>query len=136
MVGASFLHSTIKSSIIPDGFHADYAAVKIAKAIMKERLFAITDAVTETTTGAYPHQLNGDKYEAGGILSGSALNMHKAVNNLVAHCGIEKEEAIRMAGLYPAQVMKMDDSSGSIAKGAKAKLLSTDADLSFVALIE
>ena len=30
---------------------------------MKERLFVITDAVTETPTG-YPHKRVGDKYES------------------------------------------------------------------------
>jgi N-acetylglucosamine-6-phosphate deacetylase len=61
MVGAIFDHSTVACSIVPDGYHVDFAAVRIAKKIMGNRLFAITDAVTTTDTGAYPHQLVGDK---------------------------------------------------------------------------
>ena len=57
--------------------------LRIAKQIMKERLFVITDAVTDTTDGYYQHQQVGDKYEARNILSGSALTMAKAVQNLV-----------------------------------------------------
>jgi N-acetylglucosamine-6-phosphate deacetylase len=90
---------------------------------MQERLFAITDAVTTTTEGYYQHQPEGDKYTADNILSGSALTMYKALQNLVKHVGIETGEALRMCSLYPAQVMQMDDESGRIAAGFKAKMV-------------
>ena len=122
VVGAVFNHPNVKSSIIPDGYHVDYAAVKIAKKIMKERLFVITDAVTKTTKGFYPHQKAGDKYESNGILSGSALTMKKAVNNLVDFCDIELEEALRMCSLYPARVLGLKH-LGKIAKGYKASFI-------------
>jgi N-acetylglucosamine-6-phosphate deacetylase len=122
LVGACFNHDTIMASIIPDGYHVDFAAVKIAKKIMKERLFAITDAVTEADSGHYPHQLAGDKYESSGILSGSALTMMKAMKNLVEYCDIELEEAIRMCSLYPAQVLGLKD-LGKIEKGFKASFI-------------
>ncbi|MBO9684120.1 MAG: N-acetylglucosamine-6-phosphate deacetylase, partial [Flavisolibacter sp.] len=112
LVGASFNHSKVKASIIPDGYHVDYAAISIAKKIMGERLFVITDAVAETNTGPYQHQLAGDKYECNGVLSGSALSMHKACKNLVQHAGINVEEALRMCSLYPAQVLGCDDQYG------------------------
>jgi N-acetylglucosamine-6-phosphate deacetylase len=90
---------------------------------MQHRLFAITDAVTETTKGYYQHQRDGDKYTADNILSGSALTMYKALQNLVKHAGIETGEALRMCSLYPAQVMQMDDKLGRIAKGYPAKMV-------------
>jgi N-acetylglucosamine-6-phosphate deacetylase len=123
MVGAIFDHPTVMSSIIPDGQHVDFAAVRIAKQIMKQRLFVITDAVTETTEGYYPHQFAGDKYESNGILSGSALTMNKAVKNLVTQCGIELTEALQMCSLYPAQVMKMENEYGVLQPGAVAAML-------------
>jgi N-acetylglucosamine-6-phosphate deacetylase len=123
LVGAAFNHPKVMASIIADGYHVDYAAVKIAKKIMQQRLFAITDAVTTTSQGYYQHQPEGDKYTADGILSGSALTMYKALQNLVNHCGIELAEALRMCSLYPAQVMQMDDQLGKIAKGYKAKMV-------------
>ena len=123
MVGATLDHQKIMASIIPDGFHVDYAAVRIAKKIMKERLFVITDAVTTTTEGYYQHQPEGDKYTADNILSGSALTMYKAMLNLVKHVGIETGEALRMCSLYPAQVMQMDDKIGRIANGYQAKMV-------------
>jgi N-acetylglucosamine-6-phosphate deacetylase len=135
LAGAAMNHATAMSSIIPDGHHVDFAAISIAKKIMKERLFVITDAVTETPSGAYPHYLVGDKYEAGGILSGSALTMDKAVKNLVTKVGIEPGEAIRMCSLYPANVIKADGQLGRIKTGYAAKIVVLDKDLTAVALI-
>ena len=123
LAGAAMDDDTVMASIIPDGFHADYAAVRIAKAVMKDRLFVITDAVTQTTKGPYQHELAGDKYEAVGILSGSALTMHKALLNLVNYCGIEMGEAIRMCSLYQAKLMSIDHEFGKIKKGYTAKLV-------------
>jgi N-acetylglucosamine-6-phosphate deacetylase len=120
MVGAAFNHREVMASIIPDGYHVDFAAIKIAKKMMDNRLFVITDAVTQTTQGHYQHTLMGDKYESNFILSGSALTMEKAVNNLVNYCGIEIEEAFRMCSLYPAMVLGLDQQLGKIEKGFQA----------------
>jgi N-acetylglucosamine-6-phosphate deacetylase len=114
LVGATMDDDKVMASIIPDGHHVDYAAIRIAKEVMKERLFVITDAVTETDSGPYPHVFAGDKYEAVGILSGSALTMNKAVQRLTAFAGIELEEALRMCSLYPARVMGMEKRLGKI----------------------
>lgn len=122
LVGAALDHPKIMASIIADGFHVDYAAVRIAKKNMQQRLFAITDAVTTTTEGYYQHQPDGDKYTADNILSGSALTMYKALQNLVKHVGIETGEALRMCSLYPAQVMGLDDKLGMISKGYWSKM--------------
>ncbi|HEY0732139.1 MAG TPA: N-acetylglucosamine-6-phosphate deacetylase [Chitinophagaceae bacterium] len=132
LVGASFLHSKVKASCIPDGYHTDFAAITIAKQIMKERLFVITDAVTETNEGYYQHHLVGDKYECNGTLSGSALTMHSAFLNLVERAGIEKEEALRMCSLYPAQVIQMDHLYGKIAPGYQAQFVVLNKQLRLV----
>ena len=123
MVGAVFLHPTVLSSIVPDGYHVDFAAIKIAKQIMGERLFAITDAVTETREGAYPHHLVRDKYESNGILSGSALDMGLCLRNLVNKVQIPLEEALRMVSLYPARAINLSNKLGCIEKGKEANLV-------------
>jgi N-acetylglucosamine-6-phosphate deacetylase len=129
MVGAIFNHPTLMCSIVPDGYHVDFAAIQIAKKQLGNRLFAITDAVTNTTDGPYPHQLNGDKYEANGILSGSALTMLKSLQNLVHKIGIELGEAINMCSLYPAQVMAINHISGIIEPGHAADYVCLNNDL-------
>lgn len=132
MVGAVMNHSNVMSSIVPDGYHVDFAAVRIAKKVMKDRLFFITDAVTETAEGPYPHQPDGDKYVSNGILSGSALTMSKSVKNCVEKAGIELSEALRMASLYPARAMKLDKELGKIAKGYKAEFVVMSENLEVV----
>jgi N-acetylglucosamine-6-phosphate deacetylase len=123
LAGATMDNENVTASIIPDGHHVDYAAIRIAKQVMKERLFVITDAVTETDKGLYKHTMAGDKYESGGILSGSALTMNKAVKNLVDHCRIDLDEALRMCSLYPAKVMGRGNELGMIKKGYKANIV-------------
>jgi len=136
LVGAAFNDENVMSSIIPDGHHVDYAAIRIAKRIMGERLFVITDAVTQTNNGYYQHYLAGDKYEAAGILSGSALTMDKAVKKLVDNTGIELAEALRMCSLYPARVLRMQNDLGKIEKGFKAKMVVLNERLETVTLID
>lgn len=123
MVGAILNHHNVRCSIVPDGFHVDFVAIRLAKCLMKERLFVITDAVTETDSGPYPHHLADDRYESNGILSGSALTLIKSVHNLVNEVGIPLDEALRMVSLYPAQVMNLTTSIGRIEVGGQANLV-------------
>lgn len=129
LAGAAMDDATVMASIIPDGHHVDYVALRIAKKVMKERLFVITDAVTETAEGYYQHKQVGDKFEAGTILSGSALTMAKAVSNLVNFGHIELGEALRMCSLYPAKVLGLKE-MGRIEKGFDARMvvMSANAD--------
>lgn len=129
MVGAVFNHPEVMASIVPDGFHVDFAAIKIAKRQLQQRLFVITDAVTETTRGPYAHHLMGDRYESNGILSGSALTMGKSLLNLIHKAGIDAAEALRMVSLYPAQVMGKANTMGKIEKGFDANLVFLNASL-------
>src|SRR5690606_25972116 len=72
--GATFFHNAACASIIADGIHVDYKALAISKKLLGERLFLITDAVAETTTGVYRHVRNDDHFTLpDGTLSGSAL---------------------------------------------------------------
>jgi len=89
--GAAFQHHTALSSIVADGFHVDFNVIAIAKKIMQERLFIITDAVTGSN-GVYPHVLTAERYVLpDGTLSGSALTMIKAVCNCIDKAGIAKD---------------------------------------------
>ena len=132
MVGAVMQHPTVMSSIIADGHHVDFEVIKIAKKLIQRRLFLITDAVTETHEGHYPHQLQGDKYVSNGILSGSSVTMLQSVKNCVDKAGIELNEALRMASFYPAKVMGIDHYMGTIKKGYQASLIMLDNGLNLV----
>ena len=136
LVGAVLDHPLVRAAIIPDGYHVDFAAIRIAKKLLGERLFAITDAVTTTTEGWYQHQFAGDYYTSNGILSGSALTMHKAFMNLVQKANISKEEALRMCSLFPARVVMQSDEIALLKKGYPATMIVLDAELNLVKLIE
>jgi N-acetylglucosamine-6-phosphate deacetylase len=126
MVGAVMNHPFVMSSIVCDGVHVDYAAVHIAKKVLQQRLFFITDAVAETTSGEYQHVFRNDRYTLpDGTLSGSALTMLQCVKNAVAHAGISLEEALRMAAAYPAQLIT-DKKLGKIENGYQADFVVFD----------
>jgi N-acetylglucosamine-6-phosphate deacetylase len=120
MVGAIFCSEHVMASIIPDGIHVDWAALQIAKKQLGDRLFAITDAVTETHEGPYQHQAADNRYESSGVLSGSSLTMLKALNNLIKMGAIEPAEALRMCSLYPARALGLDNRLGKLEPGYEA----------------
>jgi N-acetylglucosamine-6-phosphate deacetylase len=103
MVGAIYDAPDTQASIIADGIHCDFTSVRISKKIMQERLFLITDAVTDSTHGAY--------------------------RNCVEHVGLSLEESLRMATLYPARVIGQDDKLGLLQGGYTADFFLFDADL-------
>ncbi len=111
------------TSIVNDGIHVDFAMVRLAKRELGDKLFLITDRVTESTEGVYHHHFTGDRYVMpDGTLSGSCLTMLKAVQNCVEKVGITLAEAINMASLYPAQLAKKAK-KGKIAAGFDADLV-------------
>jgi N-acetylglucosamine-6-phosphate deacetylase len=122
LVGATLQHPQVFASIIADGYHVDYAAISIAKRLMDNRLFVITDATTHNTQGFYQHQFNGDHYTSNGVLSGSALTMVKAVDNLVKHAGLGFDEAWRMCSTYVAHALGLQQHLGKIATGYSGTL--------------
>jgi N-acetylglucosamine-6-phosphate deacetylase len=112
------------ASIIPDGYHVDWTALQIAQKLLQDRLFVITDAVTDTDQGPYQHVLATDRYEANGVLSGSALTMLKACNNLIEYAMLTTEEALRLCSLYPARAFGIDNQLGLLLPGYQASYIS------------
>ena len=121
VVGAIYSDKNVCTSVVADGYHVDFEAIRLSKKLLNERIFLITDAVAENKIGQYNHQLEGDKYViSDGTLSGSALTMLKAVQNCVEKIGIPLAESLRMASLYPAKAMNLDDKLGRIEVGFEA----------------
>ncbi len=124
--GAIFRSDHVKASIIPDGIHVNYEVVKIAKQLMGDRLFYITDAVEEVRKGEYIHIRQKDHFSLpDGTLSGSALTMPLAVKNGVEKASFSIEESLRMATVYPAKLAGLTD-VGWIKKGYKSNLVCLD----------
>ena len=60
--------------------------------------------------------------DAEGTLAGSGLTLLHAVRNCVQHVGLSLAESLRMASLYPAEVLGLDQYLGRIAPGYQADL--------------
>lgn len=121
---AVFNHPKAMSSIIVDGLHVDFEVVNVAAKVMKERLFIITDAVTQCNTGPYQHvAIDGKFVMPDGTLSGSAMTMLQSIKNCVAHCDISLTDAINMATYYPAKLIKKANEIGQITVNAEANLV-------------
>lgn len=119
------------TSIVADGVHVSFPMIDLAKRELGNRLFLITDAVTETSEGIYPHVFTGDRYVMpDGTLSGSCLTMLKAVENCVLKVGIPLEEALRMASTYPAQLLN-DPERGVLKTGSRADIIVLNKDLQY-----
>jgi len=126
----------VMCSIVCDGVHVDFASVRISKKIMEERLFFITDAVTEVLHGEYQHVFKEDRYTlTNGTLSGSCLTMMQCVKNGVEKVGIPLVEALRMASLYPARVLKAENKFGCIKAGTNTDFVVIDDELNLKQLI-
>ncbi|MCY7330705.1 MAG: amidohydrolase family protein, partial [Saprospiraceae bacterium] len=126
LVGATYARKPW-TSIIADGIHCDFQSLKISKQILGDKLFLISDAVTESLTGDYRFRYAGDRYvDAAGTLAGSSLTMWQAVQNVVQHCDIELAEALRMASAYPAVVVGEGHRLGRIAPGYAAEMIMFD----------
>jgi N-acetylglucosamine-6-phosphate deacetylase len=136
VVGAILDSPSVCASIIADGFHCDYAAVRIAKNALGERLFLISDATFAHYKGQRfefegfsANYTNRQFLNDEGKLAGSAITLLDAVQNCVSQVCIAKDEAFRMASLYPARALKIDNQLGRIAAGYKADLVVLDKTL-------
>jgi len=124
LVGAIFDNTKVYSSIVADGIHVDFSAVRISKKILKNRLFLITDAVETNEIGDYVYIRKNDRYVTqDGTLAGSTLTMMSAVRNCIEHIGINLKESLRMASTYPALVMSLDKEIGKIQNGYQSKMV-------------
>jgi N-acetylglucosamine-6-phosphate deacetylase len=117
LLGAASDSPNVFVSIIADGQHVHFPSVRLAKKVLGERLYLITDAVTATQN---LHFQNGAYFNENQILTGSALTLPKAVENCVQEQICSLEEAIRMASTYPAKVMGWEK-RGDILPGFVAK---------------
>ncbi|KYN79931.1 N-acetylglucosamine-6-phosphate deacetylase [Vibrio cidicii] len=143
VVGAIYDTPEVYAGIIADGFHVDYANIRIAHKIKGEKLVLVTDATAPAGAdmdyfifvGKKVYYRDGKCVDENGTLGGSALTMIEAVQNTVEHVGIALDEALRMATLYPAKAIGVDDRLGRIKKGMIANLAIFDRDFKVKATV-
>ncbi|KQA24071.1 N-acetylglucosamine-6-phosphate deacetylase [Vibrio metoecus] len=143
VVGAIYDTPDVYAGIIADGFHVDYANIRIAHKIKGEKLVLVTDATAPAGAdmdyfifvGKKVYYRDGKCVDENGTLGGSALTMIEAVQNTVEHVGIALDETLRMATLYPAKAIGVDDKLGRIKKGMIANLTVFDRDFKVKATV-
>jgi N-acetylglucosamine-6-phosphate deacetylase len=136
LVGAVYDDQAVRASIVVDGRHCAYASVRISQRLLGTRLFLISDATAATTAAPYCFYPQADYFvDAKGTLAGSGLTLLQAVRNCVEHVGISLAESLRMASLYPAQVLGLDHYLGRIAPGYHADLCLFDEELNVHATV-
>ncbi|MBB4127197.1 N-acetylglucosamine-6-phosphate deacetylase [Xanthomonas translucens] len=134
-VGAALEDRNAWCGIIVDGVHVHPASLRVALAAKpRGKLFLVTDAMPMVGADSPSFDLYGETItamdgvvrNASGTLAGSALDMASAVRNSVQWLGVGLDEAARMASLYPAQCLGLDDRYGRIAPGYQADLVLLD----------
>jgi N-acetylglucosamine-6-phosphate deacetylase len=134
-VGAALDDDRLWAGIIADGHHVHPASIRLAhRAKPPGKLVLVTDAMA-TVGGDSPvfeiygeeiRESDGRLINADGVLAGSAIGMIDAVCYANQTVGLPLEECLRMASLYPAAILKRDDSLGRIASGFRADLVHFD----------
>lgn len=141
MVGAALEDAESYCGIIVDGFHVHPATLKVAVAAKpKGRMVLVTDAMPTVGAANKEFILNGEVIRsengrcatATGTLAGSDLDMLSAVRNSVALLGLELSEAVRMASVYPAAMMGLENELGSLKPGYKANMILVDDELNLL----
>ena len=135
IAGAALTSVETWCGIIVDGVHVHPAALKLALASKpRGKLMLVTDAMTPLGTdaasfelyGATIHRRDGRLVTDDGTLAGADLDMAQAVRNCVGLLELPREEALRMASLYPAEFLGMADRRGRLAQGYQADLVLLD----------
>ncbi len=135
MVGAAMEHNESWFGIIADGQHVHPASLAVAiRAKARGYSVLVTDAMA--TVGSSQKQFLFDGVEmfardgccrtSGGQLAGSDLDMITAVKNTMRFTSMEYMEALRMASVYPARALGLQDQLGLIRPGYIASFVELD----------
>ena len=135
VAGAAMADDTTWCGLIADGYHVHPAVLKVAiHAKATGKIMLVTDAMPTVGADDKRFILGGEEIIAAdgrcaladGTLAGSDLDMISAVKNCVEMVGLDLGEALRMASLYPAEFLKLDDKMGRIAPGYQADMILFD----------
>ncbi|PKR54300.1 N-acetylglucosamine-6-phosphate deacetylase [Thalassospira marina] len=135
VAGAAIADKDTWCGLIADGYHVHPAAMQVAvRAKQTGKIMLVTDAMPTVGSKTKRFVLGGEEIIAidgrcalaDGTLAGSDLDMISAVKNSVEMIGVDLGEALRMASLYPAAFLKLDDCKGKIMPGFDADMVLFD----------
>jgi N-acetylglucosamine-6-phosphate deacetylase len=138
VVGAALADSRIVCGLIADGEHAHAAAYRAAIAAKGARGVAlVSDAMPPAAGGPDVFELQGRRMTRvghklvaeDGTLAGAAITMRDAVDYVVRTLGVPLAEALMMATLTPARLLRVDDRIGRLKPSLRADLVHLTDDL-------
>lgn len=139
MVGAALSPLGFYCGLIADGFHVDPNVIAISLAAKRDegRMFLVSDAMATIGTGMTHFELNGRAIHrnqgrltlSDGTLAGADLVLGKAVKFLVDQVGVAKEEALRMASIYPMACLSSTHHQPALSIGSVANIVHLDSEL-------
>jgi len=124
--------------VIADGVHVHPGLLRVMVAAKpRGKIFLVTDAMPPVGTDADSFQLlgqtilrrDGRLVTVDGVLAGADIDMAASVRNCVSLVGLPLDEALRMASLYPASFLRLDDRYGRLLPGYRADLTLLGPDL-------
>ena len=138
LVGVALESPELAAGLIADGHHVSIETINIAlrSKVGPGRIFLISDAMAVAGTSLTDFTLNGRRILRrdgrltleDGTLAGADLDLLSAVQFIHQRVGLTREEAFRMASLYPSQVIGREGEFGVLTPGARANFLWLDAD--------
>ena len=138
VVGATLADPRIICGLIADGEHAHPLAYRAALAAKGPRGVAlVSDAMPPAAGGPDVFELHGrrmirvgNKLTAeDGTLAGAAITMRDAVDYVVNELKVPLVDALMMATLTPARLLRVDDRIGQLKPGHRADLVHLTDDL-------
>jgi N-acetylglucosamine-6-phosphate deacetylase len=138
LVGAALADRDIICGFIADGHHVhEVSALAALNAKGPDGIALVSDAMPPAAGGPESFTLQGRRItRAGnlltapdGTLAGAAITMHDAVRYAVNRLGRPLAEALRMATLTPARLLRLDHRLGRLAVGLRADLVHLTDDL-------
>ncbi len=146
VVGYGLWDESLWCGLIADGYHVNFDTIRLAlKGTSKHRFFLVSDAMApvgfaceseESEMRSNTFHIHGQKInitqtgyrDDRGTLAGSSLTMHQAVKNMLRENCASLEDVLRMASLYPAQCLHLDQRKGKILPHYDADLLLLNKD--------
>lgn len=130
LAGAVLTNEALYCGLIADGIHVHPAAMEIAIKAKAHpgRICLVTDAMSPIGTDMKSFTLNGREILrqngrltlADGTLAGADIDMLSCILYVHRKLNVHLDEALRMASLYPAQAVKVDERKGRLGKGYDA----------------
>jgi N-acetylglucosamine-6-phosphate deacetylase len=135
VAGAAISSGAVWAGLIADGIHVHPTTFGIAHRAKPgpARIFLVSDSMSQAGTEMASFTLNGRTILRrdgalrleDGTLAGADLTLDMAVRNAETKLGVERNEALRMASLYPAMAAGLAD-RGRLVAGSRADFVHSD----------